>query len=84
MSHKLGVGRLQMSGSAAVSDDFNSLDANEKAGIRATLIWCRVLAAKVANELRNKKPEHFIDKSSLADIHASLERAENVLGQKGR
>ena len=40
-----------------MSDEFDSLDANEKAGIRATLIRCRVLAAKIANELRNKKPE---------------------------
>ena len=73
-----------MSGSAPMSDEFGSLDANEKAGIGATLIWCRVLAAKIANELRNKRPEHFVDKLSLADIHASLERAANVLGQKGR
>jgi len=65
-----------------MSDEFDSLDANEKAGIGATLIWCRV--AKIANELRNKRPEYFVDKLSLADIHASLERAANVLGQKGR
>jgi len=46
-----------------------------KANIGATLIRCRVLAAKIANELRNRRPEHFVDKLSLADIHASLERA---------
>jgi hypothetical protein len=57
----------------------NSLDPTEKAGIRATLIRCRVLAAKIANELRNKRPEHFADKLSMADIHASLERAADVL-----
>ena len=67
-----------------MSDEFDSLDANEKAGIGATLIRCRLLAAKIANELRNKRPEHFVDKLSLADIHASLERTANVLGQKGR
>jgi len=56
-----------------------ALDAIEKAGIGATLIRCRVLATKIANELRNKGPEHFVDKLSLADIHASLERAADVL-----
>ena len=62
-----------------MSDAFDSLDATEKAAIRATLIRCRVLAAKIANELRNKRPEHFVDKLSLADVHASLERAADVL-----
>jgi hypothetical protein len=46
---------------AAMSDEFDGLDATEKAGIGATLIRCRVLAAKIANELRNKRPEHFVD-----------------------
>ena len=55
------------------------LDATEKARIGATLIRCRVLAAKIANELRNKGPEHFVDELSLADIHACLERAADVL-----
>ena len=40
---------------------------------------CRALASKIANELRNKRPEHFVDKLSLADVHASLERAADVL-----
>jgi hypothetical protein len=62
-----------------MSDEFDSLDATEKAAIRATLIRCRVLAAKIANELRDKRPEHFVDKLSLADIHASLERVADVL-----
>ena len=62
-----------------MSDEFDSLDASEKAAIRATLIRCRVLAAKIANELRNKRPEYFVDNLSLADIHTSLERAADVL-----
>jgi hypothetical protein len=62
-----------------MSDEFDSLDASEKAAIRATLIRCRVLAAKIANELRNKRPEHFVNKLSLADIHTSFERAADVL-----
>ena len=62
-----------------MTDEFYGLDTTEKAGIRSTLNRCRVLAAKIANELRNKGPEHFVDKLSLADIHASLERAADVL-----
>jgi hypothetical protein len=67
-----------------MSDEFDGLNATEKAGIGATLNRCRALAAKIANELRNKRPEHFVDKLSLADAHASLEHAADVLGQKGR
>ena len=67
-----------------MSDAFDSLDATEKAAIRATLIRCRVLAAKIANELRNKKPEHFVDKSSLADLLASLEHAARLREQARR
>jgi hypothetical protein len=46
----------------SLSDEFDSLDPNEKAGIGATLmlIRCRVLAAKIANELRNKRPERSL------------------------
>ena len=68
---------LKMSASS-MSDEFDSLDATEKASIGATLIRCRVLAAKIANVLRNKEPEDFVE-LSLADIHASLERAADVL-----
>jgi hypothetical protein len=64
-----------------MSDGFDDLDATEKAGIGAALIKCRAIAAKIANELRNKRPEHFIDRLSLADIHASLERAADVLSR---
>jgi hypothetical protein len=67
-----------------MTDEFYGLDATEKAGIRAVLIRCRVLAAKIANELRTKRPEHFVDKLSLADFHASLERSANILGQQSR
>ena len=62
-----------------MSDEFDGLDATEKAGTAAALNRCRALAAKIANELRNKTPEHFADKLSMADIHASLERAADVL-----
>ena len=62
-----------------MSDEFDGLDATEKAGTGAALTRCRALATKIANELRNKRPEHFVDKLSLAEIHASLKRASDVL-----
>ena len=68
-----------------MSEEFDGQDAAEKAGVGAALISCRALAAKIADELRNKRPEHFVDRLSLADIHASLERAADVLnGVKSR
>jgi hypothetical protein len=63
--------------------EFDSLDPTEPAGIGAELNRCRVLAAKIENELRTKRPEHFIDTLALADIHASLEHAADVLGVVG-
>src|SRR5215468_112503 len=48
-----------------MSDEFDSLDAIEKAGVKGALNRCRVLAAKIANELRNERPEHFVDKSTI-------------------
>jgi hypothetical protein len=62
-----------------MSDEFDDLDAMEKAGVGTTLNRCRALASKIGNELRSKRPEHFVDKLSLADVHASLERAADVL-----
>jgi hypothetical protein len=67
-----------------MSDEFDSLDAIERAGIEAALNRCRGLAAEIASEPRNKRPEHFVDKLSLADFYASLERAAGVLGQQSR
>jgi hypothetical protein len=58
-----------------MSDKFESLDANE------TLYRCRALAGLIGEELRKKRPEHFVDERSLADLHASLERAASVLEQ---
>jgi hypothetical protein len=50
----------------------DELDAMEEAGIGATLNRCRALASKIGNELRNKRPEHFVDKLSLADFTPPL------------
>ena len=71
-----------------MSDKFDGLDATEKAGIDAALNRCRDLAAQIESALGNKRPEHFVDKLSLADFYASLERAADVLstvkGSQGR
>jgi hypothetical protein len=50
------VGKLS---ERAMSDGFDNLDATEKAGIGAALNRCRALAAKIANELRNKEARAF-------------------------
>jgi len=55
-----------------MSYEFDGLDATEKAGIEGALNRCRALAAQIASGLRNKRPEHFVDKLSLADFYAPL------------
>jgi len=64
-----------------MSGKFESLDADEKAALESTLHRCRALVGWIGEELR-KKPEHFVDERSLADLHASLEHAAWVLEQK--
>jgi hypothetical protein len=44
-----------------MSDKFESLDANEKAALESTLYRCRALVGRIGEELRKKKPEHFVD-----------------------
>jgi hypothetical protein len=63
--------------------NFDSLDATEKAAAQVALIRSRALAAKIANELRNTRPEH-LDKLTLAELYASLERAAALLEEKRR
>jgi hypothetical protein len=67
-----------------MSHQFGGLDATERAGIEAALNKCRGLAAQIASELHNKRPEHFVDKLSLAEFYASLEHAADVLAPKSR
>ncbi len=67
-----------------MSHEFDGLEATEKAGIEGALNRCRLLAAQIESELRNKRHERFVDKLSLADFYASLERAADVLGRKSR
>ena len=68
-------------GGRTMSDEFDQPrgDDPEGRGWESVLNRCRVLAAKIANDLRNKSPEHFVDKLSLTDIHSSLERTADVL-----
>ncbi len=65
-----------------MSDDFDSLDASERAAVEAALNRCRVLAGQIESKLRNKTPKHFVDEFSLADFYASLQRAADVLDRK--
>jgi hypothetical protein len=67
-----------------MSDEFDSLDASEKAAVERALKRCRALARQIDSKLRKAKPEHFVDKLSLADFCTSLESAADVLKQKRR
>jgi hypothetical protein len=67
-----------------MSDDFDSLDATEKAAVEAALNRCRALAVQIQSKLRKTRPKHFVDELALADFYASLQRAADVLGQKTR
>jgi hypothetical protein len=77
------VGGSKMSG-RTMSEEFDSLDANQKAALKGALIRCRALMGRIESALCNKKPEHFVDELTLADFYASLGRVTDILGQKGR
>src|SRR5262249_14026015 len=81
LPHGSCLGGLAIGG-CALSDEVVGLHAPEKGWHwDRVLNRCRALATKIANELRNKGPEHFVDKLSLADVHASLERTAWILEQ---
>jgi hypothetical protein len=65
----------------AVSDKSGGLDAIETAAMEAALSRCRALVRQIQSKLRNKRPEHFVDKLSLADFCASVEKAADVLNR---
>jgi hypothetical protein len=67
-----------------MSDKFENLDANEKAALESMLYRCRALVGRIGEELRKKKPEHFVDERSLADLHASLESLPGSSNRKQR
>jgi hypothetical protein len=67
-----------------MSNEFDSLDANEKATLVGALKRCRGLAEQIENKLRNIRPERFIDALSLADFCVFLECAANIRRQKCR
>ena len=62
-----------------MSDEVDHRLGIEKAAMENVLNRSHALAANIANELRNKKPEHFVDTLSLADIYYSLEHVADVL-----
>jgi hypothetical protein len=74
----VSVRRLKKLG-GTVSDDLGRRHGIEKAAMENVLNRSHVLAAKIADELRNKRPEHFVDTLSLADIYYSLEHVADVL-----
>jgi hypothetical protein len=69
----LGGAAIQSLHAQITFDEFDGLDATEKAAIEGALNRCCDLAAQIESKLRNKRPEHFVDKLSLADFYASLE-----------
>src|SRR5262249_3668279 len=48
-----------------VSREFQTPDATEKAALESMLYRCRALVGRIGEELRKKKPEHFVDERSL-------------------
>jgi hypothetical protein len=75
------VRRLATSDDFAMSGDFDSLDAREKAALEAALKRCCVLADRIESILRIERRD-FVDKVSLADFYASLEYAANKKGRR--
>ena len=67
-----------------VSAESDRLDAIEKAAMEAALNRCRALVRQIQSKLRNKRPEHSVDKLSLGDFCASVETAADLLKQKRR
>lgn len=63
---------------ARLADGSDQSD-REGRGWESVLNRCRVLATKIGNELRDKRPPHFGNKASLEGIHSSLESVADVL-----
>jgi hypothetical protein len=59
-----------------------SLSEIEKLGTEAALNRCRDLAREIQSRLHDRKPGHFGDVFSIADLQVSLERAASLLEHK--
>jgi hypothetical protein len=59
-----------------------SLSEIEKLGTATALNRCRELACEIQSRLHDRKPGHFGNVFSLADLQVSLERAASVLEHK--
>jgi hypothetical protein len=57
----------------------SDLADREKAGMDGALDRCRELTRQIEAELRTKKTEELRNVTALAELHASLERAAEVL-----
>jgi|tagenome__1003787_1003787.scaffolds.fasta_scaffold18098307_1 hypothetical protein len=57
----------------------STVSAKEKAGMEGALNRCRALTRQIETELVTRTPEEIRDVIALADLHASLERAAEVL-----
>jgi hypothetical protein len=66
----------------AVSKEFESLPATEKAALEAALDRCRALADQIEGMLRNG--EQPGDRALLADLYVSLKRAAKIFEEKRR
>jgi hypothetical protein len=66
-----------------MSDEFDSLDANEKAALKGALVRSRALLGRIESALSDKTPGHVVTEQTVADFCTSLERAADIL-QKGR
>jgi hypothetical protein len=67
-----------------MSDKFESLDANEKAALESMLYRCRALVGRIGEELRKKKPEHFVDESRLQTFTLPLSALPGCSNRKQR
>jgi anti-sigma factor RsiW len=63
-----------------MSDEFDSLDASEKAAVERALKKCRALARQIDSKLRKAKAEHFVDKVPFAPPLRVLPMSSNRKG----
>jgi hypothetical protein len=68
----------------AVSDEFDGLDAIEKAAVEAALNRCRVLAGQIESNCVTRGPSTSLTSCRWQTFAPPLSGAADVLGQKSR
>jgi hypothetical protein len=63
-------------------DEFDSLDATEKAGVEGALNRCRGLAIQIESELRNKRPTASLTSCCLQTFTPRLSTLPGSLNRK--